>query len=117
MWKAVELIAQGESKHDGERVRHEVLHDGITDGCVCVVINSFGGEVVVGVFEFGVAVVNVSGNEEAVAVYLLLVIYMEGMEIIGKEFWDGPVQVWLVWGDEAANKLGIVLKLSLGEMA
>ena len=111
------MIARGESKYDGEGVRHEVFHDGITDGSVRVVINSFGGEEVVGVFEFGVAVVNVSGNEEAVAIYLLCVVGVEGMEVIGKEFWDDPVQVWLVWGDEGANELGTVLKVSLGEMA
>ena len=63
-----------------------MFHDGITDGSVRVVINGFGGEEVVGVFGFGVAVVNVSSNEEAVAInFCVLLVW--GMEVIGKEFW------------------------------
>ena len=41
---------QGKGEHDRERVGHEVLHDGITDGGVGMLINGFSGEEVVWVF-------------------------------------------------------------------
>ena len=68
-------------------------------------------------FEFGIAVVDVIYNEEEVAIYFWSFVGVEGMEVIGKEFWDDPVWVWLVLGNEGANELGIILKVSFGEMA
>ena len=90
-WEAVELVTCGKSEHDGEGVGHEVFHDGIAECCVRVVINGFGGEEIVGVLKFGVAVVNVGGNEEAIAINFGSVVGVEGMEVVCEEFWDDPV--------------------------
>ena len=38
----------GESKHDGERVCHEMFHDGIADCSVHMLVNGFGGEEIIG---------------------------------------------------------------------
>ena len=83
-----------------------MFHDGITDDGVCVLITGFGGEEVVWVFELGIAVVNVCGNEKAVAVNFGCVGGVEGMEVVRKEFWMtlfgfglfGGMKVLTSWG-------------------
>ena len=55
-------------------------------------------------------------NEEAVAIDFWSVVGVEGVKVICEEFWDDSVWVWLVWRDECTNELGIILKVSLGEM-
>ena len=62
-------------------------------------------------------VVGMGGNEKAVAVNLLCVVSVEGVEVVGEEFGDDPVWVWLIWQDEGTDKLRIVLKFGVGEVA
>ena len=49
--KAVKLITGGKGEHDGEGVVHVVLHDCITERGVGMLVYSFRGEEIVGVFE------------------------------------------------------------------
>ena len=110
------MVAGCETKHDGEGIGHEVLHDGITEGGVGMEISSFRGDKVVGVFEFVEAVVDVGGDEETVAVNFLGVLVVDCMEIVGEEFWEDPVWVGLVGWKEGADNLGVVVKIGVREV-
>ena len=72
--EAVELVSGCKCEHDGEWIRHEVLHDGIADGGVRMLIHRLSGEKVVGVFEGGKSMMDVGGDEEAVPINLLCVV-------------------------------------------
>ena len=94
--EAVELVSGCERKHDGERVVHEVLHDGITESGVRVLIDSFSCEEIIGVLEFCITVVDVGGDEEVVAIDFCGVVGVDSLKVVCKEFGDDPVGVWLV---------------------
>ena len=110
------MVTCGESEHDGEGVCHEVLHDGVTENGVHMLIHGFGREEVIGVFEFGISIVDMGGDEKAVTINFCSVVGMEGMKVVCELFGDDPVQVWLVWRDESTDKLRIILKVGLSEM-
>ena len=93
-----------------------MLHDGVAESGGGMLIDGFGGQKIIGVSEFCIPMMNMGSNEEPIAIDFGGVGGVDGMEVVGKEFWDDPVWVWLIGRDECTDKLRIILKIGLGEM-
>ena len=59
---------------------------------------------------------DVGSDEESVAVDFLGVLGVKGLEVVGEEFWENSVRVWVVGWEEGTDDLGVVVEIGVRDV-